>query len=448
MNTSRLKSFLKVNAGLAWLSLAALLTLTLFAGAVGCGGDSGDTDAVDTARGDAGTTATGTTTAKRQPTIKSIEQTVSRIRGLPLTGEIAISYISRDQLQAEFQSSMEQDYPVQQARADEKALKSLGLLDKNADLRQELGQMLGEGVIGFYDDETKELKVVSDTAQINPMNEITLSHEITHALQDQHFDLTRFIAGDGSVNGDRDLALMSLVEGDATQVENEYTMRVMAPLDLVGVMLDSLGVLGAMGQASPYLTDSLEFPYTSGSDFVAYLSERDGWEAVNTAYEHPPQSTEQIIHPDKYLAGEAPLPVAIPDLGGVTGTGWTVLDEDVMGEFDLRELLSADLPGARARRAAAGWGGGSFRLYEQGSESLLVMLIAWDTQGDADEFAAAMKDGLGRRYQGSFDAGAPVAGLKSPDGFWSLAQQGNAVVAVLAPDAAMSDGAARTALGL
>ncbi|MHB0866049.1 MAG: hypothetical protein ACYC6B_01955 [Thermoleophilia bacterium] len=439
-----MKSILKVNAGRVRPGLTTFLTLVLFAWVVGCGGTDGDTGATEAPRGDTDTIAT---TARRQPTIASIEQTVSRIRGLPLAGDLTVSYINREQLQKEFDASMEQEYPVEQARADERALKSLGLLEGSADLRQEMGQMLGEGVIGFYDEQTKELKVVSDTDQINPVNEITLSHEITHALQDQHFDLARFMAGDGSVNGDRDLAWLSLVEGDASQVENEYTMRVMAPMDLIGAMLDSMGMLAGMSPTAPYLMDSLEFPYTSGSDFVAYLSERDGWEAVNAAYEHPPQSTEQIIHPDKYLAAEAPVAVVIPDLAGAIGPGWTVLDEDVMGEFDLRELLSTQLPGIRARRAAAGWGGGAFRLYERGSDSLLVMVVAWDTPGDADEFAAAMKDDLVKRYASSFDTGMPVAVLKSPDGFWSLVQQGNTVVAVLAPEMAQSDGAARTALG-
>ncbi|MHB1390930.1 MAG: hypothetical protein ACYCXF_06815 [Thermoleophilia bacterium] len=445
MNTIPFKSILKGYACQVRLGLVVISALILAAVTIGCGGVTDNSGAAATTRGDVAVTST---TAGRQPTIDSIEQTVSRIRGLPLAGKIAISYINREQLQKEFDASMKQDYPVAQAQADEQALKSLGLLDKNADLRQELGRMMGEGVIGFYDEQTKELKVVSDTNQINPINEITLSHEVTHALQDQHFDLTRLTKGDGSVNGDRDLAVLSLVEGDATQVENEYTMRVMAPLDMAGAMLGSLSALTGMGRTSAYLMDSLEFPYTSGNDFVSYLNHRDGWEAVNAAYQHPPQSTEQIIHPEKYLAQEAPLPVVIPDLAGVIGSGWKVLNEDVIGEFDLREMLATQLPADQASSAAAGWGGGSFRLYQQGSRSLLVMLTAWDTPGDAGEFAAGLKEELGRRYNVDFNTGNPVAVLTSPDGIWSLAQQGSVVVAVMAPDATLSDGAARTALGL
>lgn len=449
MNTSRLKKHLKEEQRQR-LRLALLITVSLmvaFAAVIswisaGCSSGDSDTGTVDE------TTASGTETGRRVPTFASIEQTVSRIRGLPLKGDIPISYATREQLQADVEKELMEQYPAEKAESEEKVLKTMGLIGKDVDLMQEVEQLLGGGVVGYYDEKTKQLYVVSEDTEITPMNEITLAHEIAHALQDQHFDLSRLVVAGDSGNSDRDLAQISLAEGDATQVEEEYISRVMGPVDLAGAVLDSLGVMGDMGPAPPYLQDTLEFPYLSGANFVSYLLEGEGWEAVNEAYGRLPESTEQIIHPDRYVIGDVPVDVVIPDLTPVIGPGWETGDEDVVGEFTVIEMLDTQLVRARSLAAGEGWGGGAYRLYQQGDGIVLVMVLTWDTLPDAGEFSSAMGESLEKRYAQKFGSEAPVRFLESPDGVWALGQHGKSVAVVAAPDKALAAAVAQIALGI
>lgn len=451
MHTRTMTSFLKALRGRAGQKvMGAVAGAMLIAAALAlsaCGGEGGaNTGGTSTDSGS--TTSIATTEAGRNPSVQSIEQAVSRIRGLPAPADLPVSYINRDQLQGELSGQLSEAYPQEKVEPEEKVMKYLGLIDKNIDLFGELQKVLGEGVIGYYDDEAKQLKVVSSAQAITPLNEITLAHEITHAVQDQHFDLAKLTGDSGNSNSDRDLAVLSLVEGDATMVEQEYTTLVMSGMDMVSALLGSLGSLGSAGGTPPYLLDTLEFPYLDGASFVSDLYSRNGWESVNEAYEHPPQSTEQVLHPEKYLSGEAPLSVVIPDLGGAIGPGWSILEEDTVGEFDVRELIGTELPASRARMAAAGWGGGVYRYYEKDDQPLLVVSFMWDTFQDADEFMGAMSDNLARRYQSGFDRSSDIPILLSADGLWALVQQGKATVLVLASDAKTAGAAARVVAGL
>src|SRR5659263_291685 len=140
-------------------------------------GVSSTTQSVNTAK---------TTVAKSAVTIKSIEEEVSRMRGLPIRSEIAVSHLSREELRREMKAQIEKEYSPVEVSVEEKVLKGLGLLEEKDNLTAAIEQMLGEEVAGFYDDETKELKLVSDKLELNLMNQVTLAHEVTHALQDQN----------------------------------------------------------------------------------------------------------------------------------------------------------------------------------------------------------------------------------------------------------------------
>jgi len=424
--------------------MVVVLSAALFFSA--CGSYNGEGNVVtDGTTATTAATSTTATTAGRMPTVQSIEQAVAAIRELPPPAEIPVSYINRDQLRGELDAQITKSYPPEKAIPEERVLKYLGLIDRNVDLVSEFRRALGEGVIGYYDDGTKQLQVVSDTQAITPLNEITMAHEITHAVEDQNFDLAALTGEAGSGDADRDTAVLSLIEGDATVVEQAYTMQVMSGMDLASALFGSLGALGATSTTPPYLLHSIEFPYLTGSEFVNALYSQGGWQAVNQAYAQPPASTEQVMHPDKYLAGEAPVTVAIPDLSGAIGSGWNIQAEDSIGEFDVRELIGTELPRTRARTAAAGWGGGSYRYYERNGQPLLVLSLVWDSDKDADEFAGGIQVVLAKRYSGSF-TGAPVAALSSPDGAWVFFREGNKTALVLASDEGLAAAAARSAI--
>jgi len=386
------------------------------------------------------------TTSKRNPTIKSITDEISRLRGLSIKKEIAVKYLDRNGLKDEVKKEIEKEYPPGRLAQEERALKKIGLLEPGDNLMELVSAMLTEEIIGYYDDETQELVVVSNEPRINLMNEITLAHEITHALQDQNYGLQQIAPTSDTNDDDQHLARLALVEGDATVTMNEYAQGNLSGFDLLSL---SLQALGASGMSAGYLEDTLSFPYMAGEEFVNFLKDKGGWITVDEAYKHPPDSTEQVIHPDKYIAGEQPLPVEIPDLTGVAGSDWQLVEDGTIGEFSIGELLSRYISGKQAQEAAAGWGGGRARYYEDAAgRSLLIMQLAWDSQLDADEFAEAMGLSLENRYGAAFNLQGRWPSLPTIDGTWVVEEHGPMVAVVLTTDMVLSGRVADKLLGI
>jgi len=142
-----------------------------------------------------------------------------------------------------------------------------------------------------------------------------------------------------------------------------------------------------------YIRNGLLFPYDEGATFVGKLIEEGGFDRVNKALADPPVSTEQILHPDKYLLTprDEPLPVTIPPLTSTLGAGWTYADTGTLGEFDFSEILRENGAGAPAD-SADGWGGGKYDLYQNGNNALLFIDSRWDTASEANEFYNAMQE--------------------------------------------------------
>ncbi|HEX8423111.1 MAG TPA: hypothetical protein VF634_06855, partial [Pyrinomonadaceae bacterium] len=195
----------------------------------------------------------------------------------------------------------------------------------------------------------------------------------------------------------------ALVEGDATLVMTFYVMR---DLKRVAAMMKSMTSEGSSSEkierAPRVIRESLLFPYKQGMDFTSQLYKRGGWPLISEAYKALPQSSEQILHPEKYFTREAPLKVDLPELNPVLGKGWTRLDYDVNGEWSyfliLDEFLRAE---KESQKAVAGWGGDRFALYENSAtrEVLLAQLSAWDSEADAAEFFDAYVRRTERRYK-------------------------------------------------
>jgi len=150
--------------------------------------------------------------------------------------------------------------------------------------------------------------------------------------------------------------------------------------------------MAALQNAPPILRETSLFPYTAGLSFVQALMASGGYAAVNAAFANPPASTEQILHPEKYAAHEAPVAVSIPGgLPALLGSGWSEAGRDTLGEENLRVWLGQLGASSQAFAAAAGWGGDRLVLYEgPNGATQLAVVTAWDTATDADEFATAL----------------------------------------------------------
>lgn len=330
----------------------------------------------------------------------SIEDQVIAIRGLPAKRRLTPTVLDEAQLKARLADQFQRENPSARVAASELTLKALGLLPADASLEQLDLALLTSQVAGYYDPDARQLFVVSRSGQIGPIEEVTFAHEFDHALQDQNFGL-KGLGIDQIGQGDESLARLSLAEGDATLLMSYWALRNLTPTqigDLAKVDPQSQATLDAMPEI---LRDTLLFPYTSGLAFVQGFFAKGGWSAVDAVYARPPDSTEQVLHPDRYAAGEKSVAVSVDGAGlaAKMGAGWSVAETDTLGEFQLRSWLGArglaaaaaanpDLPSPSV--AAAGWGGDRYVTMAGPKGGWAVEIVTtWDTAADASEFAAA-----------------------------------------------------------
>jgi hypothetical protein len=249
-----------------------------------------------------------------------------------------------------------------------------------------------EGILGYYDPDTAEFVVVTDGALLDPAAQWTHAHEFVHALQDQHYDLDAL--SDDSLDSEARAAVRALAEGEAELVQYLYLFEGdYFTQQEVDSIISSAGEAdsGFLEDFPPVLINDLSFPYTSGVDFVVDLYREGGFAAIENAWADPPRSTEHILHPDRYRAGDLPQLVTLPPLTATLGAGWELLDEDILGEFYLREYLAQQLSATNVDRVATGWGGDRYAVYWNSETEALVMALrlVWDTPGDALQFAEA-----------------------------------------------------------
>ncbi len=319
----------------------------------------------------------------------AIEQQVRTLRGLPAPSIGPPEVISRAQLEQELRDQFDRDYPADRRAADNVMLRALGLLTADQDVAALQLKLLTGQVIGFYDDTKKRMVVVSDSG-VGPEAKVTYAHEYTHALQDAAFGLGS-LQLDAAGQDDRDLARLSLVEGDATTTMLLWAIDHMTPQELLGV---SQTPVPDVSGVPAWMVQQLELPYTAGAQFVSRLYASGGWSAVDAAFRSPPDSTEQIIDYTKYVSGEKPVAVAAPTLGAALGTGWTETPADTWGEAMTAIWLQALGETADdARSAAEGWGGDRIVAASGPDGAVAVAIrIAWDTPGDANQFASFYRD--------------------------------------------------------
>jgi hypothetical protein len=341
--------------------------------------------------------STGATPAASRPpdaeVYAAIRKDVEAIRGLEPTEAVAPVTIDETQLRANLTAEFDSENTTSDLKFSEDVLITLGLLPLGSSLRDLTLDFQGSQVAGYYSPDKNQLFVVSRSGGLGPAEEVTYSHEFTHQLQDQHFDLGK-LGVDATNQSDRALAQLALVEGDAVSVQNRWTTANLTPKEMGQLLTASLDpkAVEALRRAPAYLREASLFPYLSGDPFVESLIAEGGYKAVDTAFAKPPVSTEQILHPDKYAQGEAPVEVRLPaNLAGRTGHGWTEVGQDTLGEFILRLWLTQNgVPAATAIAAAAGWAGDRLALLRDPDGTASVAIVTnWDSVDDAHEFRAA-----------------------------------------------------------
>jgi hypothetical protein len=330
----------------------------------------------------------------------AIEPQVRAIRGLEAKAPVDPKVLDDAGIKKFVADSFKEDNPPEIIAANERMLKLMGLIEPDASLADLYIDLLGSQVAGLYSPDDKQLYVVSKSGALGPTEKTTFAHEYTHALQDQNFDLSGMDL-DQIGEGDRAIARLSLIEGDATLVMSLWQIDNLSQAEIMQLLGESLDpeatrILQEMPAA---LRETLLFPYTRGLTFTQGVQATGGWEAVNEAFANPPASTEQVLHPEKYTAHEAPVKVDLPDdLATRLGKGWMVGLEDTLGEFQLSLWLSDAGGGtlADANQAAAGWGGDRTAILDgPNGASAVVIATKWDSTADASEFATQARAVVG-----------------------------------------------------
>jgi hypothetical protein len=351
-------------------------------------------------------------TPARARHVAELMRAAETYRGLKARTTVPAGSLSPRKLKAEIVESMPEDYPPAELKALEVSLKAFGLIPETMDLRRYLPELLSSQVAGFYDPDRKFLALVDLPAVRKgkhgiPDNgeDVVLVHELTHALQDQTFDLRRFEERDPLSDGGT--ARTALVEGDATLTMLDFSLQgnletmpgvdsVLATMQDPDKLLDgSPDLPGAreMAAAPPWLRDTLVFSYFQGAAFCVSARRRGGQALLDYAFTtDPPRSTEQILHPEKWhTQRDDPIGLKLPDLAAEL-PGYRKDAEGEMGELSVRIFLREGLKDAkRASAAAAGWGGDRFAVYQGAGGRKVVWITEWDTETDAGEFRSALE---------------------------------------------------------
>src|SRR6201986_3289092 len=298
------------------------------------------------------------TAAVREATDEGLKET-SEIRKMPILRPVRSGAQSRAEIEQMLIRNLNENTSVEEMRASELVLKKLGLAPADFQLRSFIIKLLAEQVAGYYEPKSQEF-YLADWIDIDGQRPV-IAHELTHALQDQHFNLRRFEKWPKH-DSDAELAAHSLVEGDASFLMMQYVVR--SPERQLAFM-KSMNATGASAseqieKAPRVLRETLLFPYFQGAAWVAGIYRQGGWDAVSAAYKNLPKSTEQILHNDKYAANELPVKVSVRDISATLGRGWKMADNDVEGEWGYYLILDQILASPDvSKKASAGWGGGA-----------------------------------------------------------------------------------------
>jgi hypothetical protein len=376
--------------------------------------------------------------------INEITDYVVNTRGLEPRQDVPSRFLTRPELRKYLETEYTQGRVSSALDRNRELYVAMDLLDPTADFAATALDSAAENIAGFYTPGEQVLYLVAESINMFASEEMVYAHEYTHALQDQHFGLDRYL--EQKLNADQSIAARALIEGDATLVMGAYQFTEITDNELQYLAYRASFVEREVIDAvSPSLGVLTFFPYLEGSYFVYNLWVDAGfrWDRVDAAYDDPPASSEQVMHPEKYFARDEPQVVTLPDFGPLLAEGWREVDRDVLGEIGLLAWLFDHLDYEAAAAGAAGWDGDAYTLWWDGQgHHVLAVQTVWDAPGEAAQFFEIFTDYLTRR-----SLGVPELTLNEPGRrIWEyegraifLARAGDQVLIILAPDRATLD---------
>jgi hypothetical protein len=378
---------------------------------------------------------------------EEVLQQVSEITGLKLLTPVKKTLRSRDEIRAYVLREMDEEKNPAERYAEARSAEAFGLIPKGFALDDFMVDLLTEQIAGLYDPKTREF-YIADWIPIDDQR-MVMAHELTHALQDQHFQIEAWEKA-ARPNDDAELAREAVLEGSAMAAMIDYLLKgkgysvedlpAIDPALFAGDMSKS----PKLQEAPEFLKDGMIFPYFGGLTFSTAILKSAGWNGLSAVFAKPPISTQQIMHPALYKSGKVPTAVAIPSFQKLLGPDWTKLDENVMGEFGWMEVLKQFLGDAKAKPLAAAWDGDRYVLYEQKQTKRLVLVarLHLDSEEHASQFFEQYSVALEKKHDAhEHESRLPnFLSLDTPDGGVFLRCVGTECVSVEGTSRAVFDG--------
>jgi hypothetical protein len=329
-------------------------------------------------------TGTGTppTEAELNAIVDDIKAFVEQERGLEFVEPVAVELADDTEFVDRLTEGMssQSDY-----FSDVEVLyKALGLVDPDSTFAEDVEEMVGAGVVGFYDPESKELVVRA--TEITPFTRTVIAHELTHALDDQHFGLNRPEYEEAS--DESSFGFSALVEGNAMYVEEKYFSEELTDEEQDASIHEemSASVSGGIPDVSFALLELMGAPYLYGPKLISAIRDDGGQERLDAAFSAPPNTSEQVVDPDKFIAGEGRAEVTHPAADG------EAVFESVLGQLFIEVTLEETVSSRVAEEASEGWGGDWAAAWRDGDTSCMRMVMVGDTPEDSDELRDAWSE--------------------------------------------------------
>ncbi|MDP8957055.1 MAG: hypothetical protein M3N24_08875 [Actinomycetota bacterium] len=329
------------------------------------------------------------------PVLADVAQEVENLRGLNFERPVAPRAVSREELNRLLGEGIEEGLPEGRAKRLQRAWATIGAVPPGTDLREAFKEFGASSIVGFYDTDDQRLVYLGSDSP-SPLQRMVLAHELTHALDDQHFNLDRLDDLDARCRDEAGMAYLSLVEGSAEVMSGKWASQNLTVGELADLQAEQAAQGGLPSTVPPFFLQMIIFPYPNGTAFVTEIIERGGTDALNRAFRNPPVSTEQILHPEKY-PDDRPRAVNIPNVAPELGRGWKDLEFEEVGEAWLHILLDLRIGPEESEQAAEGWDGGQYRAWSRGKDTAIILDTVWDSEEDAEQFAEAMDEWLGQR---------------------------------------------------
>jgi len=324
----------------------------------------------------AATPSVGTSSPEFLATADEVVKEMSQITGWGIKTPLKKSIRSREDIHAYVLKQMDDEKDAKERYASARSAEAFGLIPKGFNLDAFLVDLLTEQIAGLYDPKAHEFYI----ADWIPADEqrMVMAHELTHALQDQQFDIEPWVHA-ARPNDDAEMAREAVLEGSAMAGMLDFELRGKGlklkdlPEFDPSVFVGDLAETPILKKAPPFIKDSLMFPYFSGLTFSMDVLKSGGWPAFSSVFARPPANTQQILHPDLYFANRAPTPLKVDLPAAAPGENWLLLEENSLGELGWKEVLKQFLDEPRAKAMAAEWDGDEYATFEQKNTKRLML---------------------------------------------------------------------------